>query len=349
MCLGEADVLTADGAVAAILGPDDAFGEIGVLLTGKRTATVIARTPMSLLSLRDRDFQPIRTRVPDFERSISRLGSERLMVGAGSEISAGYRLSGVGRAEQEEERLALLESVFDPVSRRRRSAVRTGWRCLEVGAGRGSMAAWLAEQVGPSGQVIAIDIDLTYLQHLDLPNLEVRRHDILEDGPIESGTFDLVCSRLMLFHLVGRQEQAIRYMVECLKPGGLLIDEDADWGTTVAIDPSHPTYAAYHAAWRNGDWWASRGYDPCFGRTLSPLFERVGLHVVSHDVSSEVVRGGSPWANWYRESLVVIAGASGAPTPEQRSDHETVTSALTDPSNWFMRELLHGGTGRRPE
>ena len=76
--VGEADVLTADGVVAETLGPGDAFGEIGVLLTGKRTATVIARTPMSLLSLRDRDFRPIRTRVPEFERSISRLGSQRL-------------------------------------------------------------------------------------------------------------------------------------------------------------------------------------------------------------------------------------------------------------------------------
>jgi SAM-dependent methyltransferase len=273
--------------------------------------------------------------------------AESALVDAGSEISAGYRLSGVGRAEQEEKRLALLETLFDPVSRRRRSAVKRGWRCLEVGAGRGSMAAWLAEKVGPSGQVIATDIDVTYLQSVDLPNLEVRRHDIL-DGPIEAGTFDLVCSRHVLFHLVGHQEQALRNMVECLKPGGLLIDEDADWGTTIAIDPSHPTYATYHAAWRNGDWWRSRGYDPSFGRTLSALFERVGLHDVTHDVSSEVVRGGSPWANWYRKSLEVIADASGAPTPDQRGDHEIVTSTLADPSNWFMRELLHGCTGQRP-
>jgi len=28
-----------------------------------------------------------------------------------------------------------------------------------VGGGRGSMAVWLAEQVGPTGQVLATDID----------------------------------------------------------------------------------------------------------------------------------------------------------------------------------------------
>ena len=42
-----------------------------------------------------------------------------------------------------------------PMSRRRRSGVQAGWRCLEVGAGRGSMAVWLAERVGPRGGVVA--------------------------------------------------------------------------------------------------------------------------------------------------------------------------------------------------
>ena len=51
--------------------------------------------------------------------------------------------------------------------------MRPGWRCLEIGAGRGSMATWLAERVGPAGQVVATDIDTRYLERLDLPNLHV--------------------------------------------------------------------------------------------------------------------------------------------------------------------------------
>jgi len=76
----------------------------------------------------------------------------------------GYRLAARGRQEAEDERLALLERIFDPLSRRRRELVQPGWRCLEVGAGRGSMAVWLAEQVGESGEVVATDIDVTYLK-----------------------------------------------------------------------------------------------------------------------------------------------------------------------------------------
>jgi SAM-dependent methyltransferase len=259
-------------------------------------------------------------------------------------------LSGTGRVPAEEERLGLLEEIFDPVSIRRRSPVQAGWRCLEVGAGHGSMAVWLAERVGPSGRVVATDIDVTYLERLDVPNLEVHRHNILDDplDPLEAGSFDAVCSRLMLFHLVGRQEEAIRRMVLCLRPGGLLIDEDADWGTTAPVDRSHPVFAAFHRAWRDGDWWATRGYDPTFGRSLPVLFERSGLESIEHEASSEVVRGGSPWARWYRESLNVIADATGAQTAEQTEEHEIITTALGDPSIWFLRELLHACWGRRP-
>jgi SAM-dependent methyltransferase len=95
------------------------------------------------------------------------------------------------------------------------------------------MAVWLAERVRPSGHVVATDIDTGYLRRLDLPNLEVLEHNILED-PLEPpgpGSFDLVCSRVTLFHLVDTQEVALRQMARCLRPGGWLIDEDADWGT----------------------------------------------------------------------------------------------------------------------
>jgi CRP-like cAMP-binding protein len=74
---GEAAVLTETGESTPRLGPGDTFGEIAPLLTGQRTATVAARTPMRLLLLSDQDFQRIRARVPEFERLLRRLGLER--------------------------------------------------------------------------------------------------------------------------------------------------------------------------------------------------------------------------------------------------------------------------------
>jgi CRP-like cAMP-binding protein len=74
---GEADVQSESGGATQALGPGDSFGEIGALLTGVRTATVVARTPMRLLTLADQDFQQIRERVPELESSLRRLGVER--------------------------------------------------------------------------------------------------------------------------------------------------------------------------------------------------------------------------------------------------------------------------------
>jgi len=74
---GEADVVHDDGEANRAVGPGDVIGEIGLLLTGQRTATVVARTPMRLLSLSGQDFDQIRARVPEVEGSLRRLGLER--------------------------------------------------------------------------------------------------------------------------------------------------------------------------------------------------------------------------------------------------------------------------------
>ena len=74
---GEADVLSDGREAAQTLGLGDSFGEIALLLTGQRTATVLARTPMQLLSLSGHDFERIRARVPELEGSLRRLGLER--------------------------------------------------------------------------------------------------------------------------------------------------------------------------------------------------------------------------------------------------------------------------------
>lgn len=277
---------------------------------------------------------------------------DTLNVGQAPGRDPGYRLAGKGREEIEDERLSLLEQLFDPASRRRRDLVQPGWRCLEIGAGRGSMAVWLAERVGQSGRVVATDIDVSYLVRLDVPNLEVRRHNILED-PLDvlgAGSFDLVCSRLMLFWLAGKQELALRRMVECLRPGGWLVDEDGDWGTVAPVDPAHRHYAPYHDAWRGGEWWASRGYDPFFGRKLPTLFESGGLENIRHEATAEVVRGGSAWSRWWQRSLEGIRAserAAGSLTETQEREYQALTAPLIDPSFWFLNVLLHACWGQR--
>lgn len=272
---------------------------------------------------------------------------------ASRDSGPGYRLDAQGRQEAEDDRLSLLEQIFDPHSRRRRGLVRPGWRCLEVGAGRGSMAVWLAKQVGETGHVVVTDIDLTYLKRLNVPNLEVRQHNILEDSldALDLNSFDLVCSRLMLFWLASKQEAAVRRMVECLRPGGWLVDEDGDWGAVAPVDPSHPFYARYHGAYRNGEWWTARGYDPIFGRKLPVLFERCGLENIRHEATAEVVRGGSPWARWWQQTLEAIREWEQAEhrlTEAREEEYTALLAPWNDPSCWFLSALVHACWGQHP-
>jgi tRNA A58 N-methylase Trm61 len=57
----------------------------------------------------------------------------------------------------EPDRLRLMSQLLDPSSRFHllRTGVTEGWRCLEIGAGNGSVSQWLAQQVGPAGHVLA--------------------------------------------------------------------------------------------------------------------------------------------------------------------------------------------------
>jgi SAM-dependent methyltransferase len=141
--------------------------------------------------------------------------------------------------ETESERLQLVEAYGDPVTARQLEAVgvRLGWRCLEVGAGRGSVTRMLSERVGPSGSVVATDIDTRFLKELTASNIQVRQHNILSD-PLD-GPCDFVHSRYLLEH-VPEPAKAIRNMVAALRPGGVLLAEATDALTFGPADDASP-------------------------------------------------------------------------------------------------------------
>ena len=61
---GTADVIKGGEAIGS-LGPGDVFGEMGMLSGGKRTADVVATSPMSLITLSKWDLKRISTEVGD--------------------------------------------------------------------------------------------------------------------------------------------------------------------------------------------------------------------------------------------------------------------------------------------
>ena len=127
--------------------------------------------------------------------------------------------------EGEGDRLMALSALLDPVTKRHLAplGLAPGWRCLEVGAGTGTIAGWLAEVVGEKGSVLATDLslDLMEARGVEAENLELRRHDIIND-PLPEGAFDLIHSRLVLEHLPARLD-VLAKLSRALAPGGWLV------------------------------------------------------------------------------------------------------------------------------
>jgi cAMP-dependent protein kinase regulator/CRP/FNR family cyclic AMP-dependent transcriptional regulator/cGMP-dependent protein kinase 2 len=73
---GTAEV-SSDGRVIRTLGPGDVFGEIAVLASGRRTATVTATSPMELLALFKRDVWALERDCPGVAERLRALIAER--------------------------------------------------------------------------------------------------------------------------------------------------------------------------------------------------------------------------------------------------------------------------------
>lgn len=73
---GRAEVVR-DGRRLAELGPGDFFGEIGLLVTGRRTASVVALSPMRLIAMFDQSFRRVERELPTFADSVRAACAER--------------------------------------------------------------------------------------------------------------------------------------------------------------------------------------------------------------------------------------------------------------------------------
>ena len=185
-----------------------------------------------------------------------------------------YLFDEATRAERE--RLAAIEAGLDPFSIEclQKLGVGAGWHCLEIGAGGGSIAEWLCRQVGPSGRVVATDLETKFLQAIEAPNLEVRQHDITTD-PLEPAAFDLLFARKVLEHLPD-SGSALRRMYAAVRPCGWLLVEDTDLASFRRVSAPHPdrferAYAKFLEAMR------SAGFQPTLGVRLGDELRALGV------------------------------------------------------------------------
>ncbi len=84
---GSAEVVR-DSIVIATLGPGDVFGEIAVLTSGRRTASVVASTPMRLITLFKRDLWRLEDQAPQVVETLRETARARLARTSGESAPA---------------------------------------------------------------------------------------------------------------------------------------------------------------------------------------------------------------------------------------------------------------------
>jgi len=66
-----------DGQTVATLAPGNLIGEIGLLLTGRRTAAIVAETPMVLLAMFEQSFREMCAQHQEFVKAVRSEGRDR--------------------------------------------------------------------------------------------------------------------------------------------------------------------------------------------------------------------------------------------------------------------------------
>ena len=132
----------------------------------------------------------------------------------------------MGVTDAEFQRLKLQATYLEPVTRRmiEQAGIGAGMRVLDIGCGMGDVSLMLAEAVGPSGRVVAIDREeraianarARFAEHTTIEFLQMSDEDIAADA-----SFDAVIGRYVLFHQ-SDPIPMVRRAMGAARPGGVI-------------------------------------------------------------------------------------------------------------------------------
>lgn len=242
-----------------------------------------------------------------------------------------------------------LAALLDPFTQERVRGLGgvAGLRCLEVGAGGGSVARWLADEVGSGGYVLATDLKP---QHIPVHHrLGVTRHDLVTE-PLPAERYGFIHARLVLGHLPERRA-ILHRLVGVLAPGGVLLIEDWDASRTdvVLAAPDAGAAELYTRFQRTlGERvFSAHGTDRTWGRQVHGALLDEGLTEVQTVMHATAWPGGSPGCRLVAAVLPQVRAdllAAGMTAEEL----DRVRALLDDPRLVLSGHPLFSTSGRAP-
>lgn len=262
----------------------------------------------------------------------------------------------LGTHDDEVARLGLQHRVWRPAVTEcwQRVGITHGWRVLDVGAGPGYATADLAEIVGPTGKVLAVERSARFLEvarerceQRGLRNVEFRPGDLME---MSLGDLEMDASWCRwVASFVSSPRKLIENIAGALRPGGLAIFQEYSDYETFRFMPIKPALESFTrevmASWR------ASGGEPNVARDLPQLLHEAGLRVLEIVPRVRTVSQRDytwQWPKSFVEINVARLQELGRGTSEWGADVlREFREVEADPNSWFTTPMFLEIVARR--
>lgn len=284
---------------------------------------------------------------------------------AASHASRDDRAYVLGTGSEESVRLGLQHRLWSAAAHAlwEKARIQPGMTVLDLGCGPGYATMDLAEIVGPTGRILAVDESATFLKHVHDLSVATRMHNIervlgdvqelgtiIEDG---AGSVDAAYAR-WVFCFLSNPEAVITGLKPLLKAGGRIVVQDYfNYEFGISLAPRNAAFTKVISAIAKS--WRDNGGDSDVMSRLPGLLIKHGFKIRHMDVVQRIARPGSQlwhWPDSFWKSFVPKLVASGHISPSDQQEFFAAWNAASQDPACFVQlppvyELIAAGDERR--
>lgn len=250
----------------------------------------------------------------------------------------------LGTHDDEIERLGIQHDVWQPraAAAWQRAGFAAGHTVIDLGSGPGYATIDLAELVGSTGRVLAVDRSRRFLDALEarqhvrgLRNVSVIESD-LDEAAFDPNIADGVWCRWVLA-FVKRPRDLLAHVAKAIKPGGAFVSHEYfAYDTWRSLPPSKPFHDFVHFIIAN---WRNSGGEPDIGLEVPRWLEELGFTIESATPIIDVIAPGDriwPWPTSFMEVGLVRLRELGAVDPDRADEMQRAMDEIAASRNYRM-------------